>query len=342
MSHAIEACVFFRHIDSFVDYRLTVYEASEQTTKSNITDLMLFKRFVEAGKHDRITGPVIMDFQRYLKEERTNCGSSINRKIFSLKSYGKHLALLEVADWPDLPFHNVLKVRQGYRCEPGALTVEQVKILFDRIGGSTCLGIRDYAVFALMYNLGLRVGEVYNLSTGDIDFEKNSLTVTGKGRKRRSLPLSNEMKGIMRDWLSVRNRFLNHEKLSALFISKKGNRLAIRTMEDNFKKLIKEAGLSVWFNITCHTLRHSFASHLNDKDTDILVLQSLLGHSTPRSTEIYIHPSIEKQREAIERLPVVKYVGRLLESGVIRIRYQKKYKPRVVVNRKKLFTADTS
>jgi len=342
MTSALRVDDFFHHIESFVDYRKTVYEASGQTLQSNLTDLRLFKLFMEHKKHRRITGPVVMDFQRYLKQDRNNCGSSINRKIMTLKSYGKHLKLLEIDDSDSLPFRDVLKVRQGYRCEPNALTVSQVKVLFEHIDRSTCLGIRDYCVYALMYDLGLRVGEVYNLSIEDIDVEHNHIHVIGKGKKRRSLHLSAEMKCIIHDWLSVRNSFLHHNELDALFVSKKGNRLSIRTMEDNFKKLINVFQPNVWFNVTCHTLRHSFASHLNDRDVDILVLRSLLGHSSPRSTQIYIHPSLERQREALERLPVVKYVSTLLESGAIRILFQKQHKPRLRIIKSKFSMKDTS
>ena len=112
----------------------------------------------------------------------------------------------------------------------------------------------------------------------------------------------------------MREYFLNSDKIESLFISKKGNPLAIRTMEDNFKKILVASKINTHFNVTPHTLRHSFASHLNDKEVDILVLQSLLGHSTPRSTEIYIHPSEKRIRQALEKLPGVRYINQLASS----------------------------
>jgi site-specific recombinase XerD len=127
----------------------------------------------------------------------------------------------------------------------------------------------------------------------------------------------------------VRKYFLNSEKTDNLFISKKGNPLSIRTMEDNFKKLLALSKINVHFNVTPHTLRHSFASHLNDKEVDILILQSLLGHSTPRSTEIYIHPSEKRVREALEKLPGVRYVNHLIETGALR--FQKRYRKKLYV-----------
>jgi integrase/recombinase XerC len=92
------------------------------------------------------------------------------------------------------------------------------------------MGIRDYAVYALMYGLGLRVGEVHTLNLEDIDLKKKKITVNGKGNRQNILPIKNEMENILTEWLAVRNNFLNSDQDNALFISKKGHSLAIRTM----------------------------------------------------------------------------------------------------------------
>ena len=127
------------------------------------------------------------------------------------------------------------------------------------------------------------------------------------------------MTAILTQWIAVRKQFLNANTSNALFISKKGNRLAIRTMEDNFKKIIQKLNINVPFNITCHTLRHSFASHLNDEEVDILVIQDLLGHATPKTTaDYYIHPSEKKVRQALEKLPGVIYMNKLVQSGLLK------------------------
>lgn len=319
---AVTAKEFFDHTDRFMDYRKIVYETSEQTLKSNQTDLRLFREFIENQAYKTINGPAVMDFQFHLKVDRDNTGGSINRKIYTLRSYSNFLILQNVKNAEDLPFYDVLKVRQGYRNRPNALTIDQVKRLFEIIDRNTCLGIRDYAVYALMYQTGLRVGEVHSLDISSIDFEKQIITVIGKGNKRRKLHLTNEMIQILIEWVAVRSRFLNSDKSNALFISKKGNRLAIRTMEDNLKKILSKSRIYTQFNVSCHTLRHSFASHLNDKDVDILVIQSLLGHSSPRSTEPYIHPSLEKVREAMEKLPAVIFLNGLVKDGILKFQMQ--------------------
>jgi site-specific recombinase XerD len=319
----MNAKTFFSRVDSFIDYRKTVYESSLQTIRSNLTDLRLFDRFITEHGYSVITGETVMSYQMYLKTDRGNSGSSINRKLFTLRSYGRFLKVSDVTGSGTLPFRDVLKIRTGYGNGPQALTKRQVKTFFDTIDRTTCLGIRDYCVFALMYNLGLRAGEVYGLGLNDMDLEGDVLTVTGKGRKRRNLHVTRETKDIINDWLAVRQCFLHGDTVTRLFVSKKGNPLAIRTMEDNFKKILRKSGIRTYFNATCHTLRHSFASHLNDKNVDIIVLQNLLGHSSQRSTQIYIHPSQDRVRAALEELPAVKYVTRLIGTG--KIRFQGNY-----------------
>jgi len=325
---AVAAAQFFNHIDAFVDYRKTLYETSEETIRSNCIDLNLFRDFVKERNAKYIDGPTVMSFQYHLKKERNNSGPSINRKIFTLRSYGHFLRLQEVPKADKLPFYDVLKVRGGYRQRPDALTHEQLKELFDSIDRTSFLGIRDYAVYALMYDLGLRVGEIYKLNLEDIDLKKKTLTVLGKGNRRRELYLNGEMVQVLSEWLAVRHNFKNSKLTRALFISKKGNRLAIRTTEDNMRKLVDRLDFKLHFRVTCHTLRHTFASHLNDNGEDILVIQSLLGHASPRSTRIYIHPSQQRIREALEKLPGVIYLNQLLNAGVLNLNFQPKHRQR--------------
>jgi site-specific recombinase XerD len=322
---ALKTKAFFSHVEPFMNYRKTVYEVSDETVRSNRTDLSLFERFLKRRKTNEITGPAVMDFQVWLKTERENSGASVNRKIFTLRSYGKYMRLAEPESANDLPFQDVLKIRQGYREKPQALTRDQLKVFFESVDRNTCLGIRDYAVYSLMYGLGLRVGEIHKLNLDSLDTEKNILHVIGKGGRRRQLHLTGEMPRIIAEYAAVRRHFMNSKTSDAFFLSKKGNRLSIRTMEDNFRKLYERSGIMVWFHVTCHTLRHCFASHLNDEDVDILVLQSLLGHSTPKSTQIYIHPSMQRMKEALEKLPAVVYMNELVAE--MRFQSKARYRP---------------
>lgn len=319
----VRSAGFFKHVEEYFSYRKEIYNISEQTLKSNRTDLSLFKDFIVRNGHKTIDGPAMMQFQYYLKKDRDNCGASMNRKLFALRSYGHFVSLKDVPGSERLPFYDVLKFRQGYRNRPNALTPAQIKILFDTICRDRVQGIRDYAAYALMYLTGLRVGEVHLLDLSSIDLEHKRLHVTGKGGKYRELHLTDELAQCIAEWVAVRPFVFNSSGNEALFVSKKGNRLAIRTLEDNFKNIVQRAPLSVRFKVTCHTLRHSFASHLNEKDVDILVIQSLMGHATTRSTEPYIHASLEKVRAALEKLPAVIFMNELIASGEVTLKFQR-------------------
>ena len=323
----VAAQTFFAHVEDFMDYRKTVYEVSEQTARSNRIDLDLFEGFVKQQAIDVINGPAVMDFQVYLKRKRHNCGASINRKLFALRSYACYLECKQVAK--DLPFRDILKIRQGYRSPPKALTTKQMKTFFQTIDRSTILGIRDYCVYALMYGIGLRVGEVFGIDLADLELKEHRITVIGKGKKRRTLHLTDQLVLIVTEYLAVRKCFLNAKTSQALFLSKKGNRLSIRTMEDNMKKLVEKAEISTWQKITPHSLRHSFASHLNDEEVDIMVLQSLLGHNSPRSTQVYIHPSTDRLRDALERLPAVVFVRQMVETNAVNLKFHRKAVPKI-------------
>ena len=127
---ALSTDTFFSHVEPFMEYRKTVYEVSDETLRSNRTDLALFERFLKKQKINTITGPAVMNFQVYLKKERDNSGASVNRKIFTLRSYGKYFKLAEPENTQELPFQDVLKIRLGYKDGPHALNIDQIKIMF--------------------------------------------------------------------------------------------------------------------------------------------------------------------------------------------------------------------
>lgn len=235
--------------DSRAKRRATVFIQKKETDLSaHLTNHLHAQhdRKSETSAHIKVSDQFQEEALLQLTISGNNSGRSINRKIFTLRSYGHFIKLQEVPYSDNLPFYDVLKIREGYRNRPDALTSKQLKGLFDNIDRDTCIGIRDYALYALMYLTGLRVGEVHALNIDSIDL-----------KKIRVLHLTEELFQVISEYLAVRSCFHNSSKTKALFLSKKGNRLAIRTMEDKFKKLVKKSGLKVRFNVTCHTLRHT-------------------------------------------------------------------------------------
>ncbi len=171
---------FNDNIEPFLNYRERIGYATKETVRSDRIDLNLFGRFIEDKNLYNINGKSVIDFQQYLVNERNNSPASANRKIFTLRAYQNFLVLNEVSQAQNLPFKNVLKIRNARPLRPNFLSENEIKELFDPININSILGLRDYAIYALMYLLGLRVGEVHRLNTDDIDWQNDTITIHGK------------------------------------------------------------------------------------------------------------------------------------------------------------------
>jgi integrase/recombinase XerD len=311
------------NIQPFLEYRTNAGYTRSATADSNAIDLKLFTDFMDRNNRNSISGKDVIDFQQYLANQRNNAPASINRKIFTLRALQNYLDLKGVENADKLPFNKVLKIRAPRPYQPNFLTEDEIGILFSGVNKSSVLALRDYAAFAVMFLLGLRVGEVHRLNVNDINWQNKTIIVTGKCAVERTLSLTNEMKTILENYLAVRNNIFKSNEQKALFVSKKGNRLAIRTIEDNFKKLVKSAGIEKRFRVTPHTLRHTCATLLNDKDVKILTIQNILGHSNPNTTiNYYLHTPQRKMRDALEKLPLTLFINELIDSGQIRLSFQ--------------------
>ena len=154
-------------------------------------------------------------------------------------------------------------------------------------------GIRDKSIIEIIYSTGMRVSELHKLNLGDIDLEMNQAIVFGKGNKYRSVIFGNSAKNLLKKYLLNRDKFKINEK--AFFLNNRGERLSIRTIQYIVKKYVSLSSIDNKFHT--HTLRHSFATHLLDGGADLRVVQELLGHSSPKTTEIYTHISVEKSRD---------------------------------------------
>jgi len=307
----------------FLNYRSSVGYAREATVKSNAVDLNLFVRFMDDNGKDAIRGRDVIAFQQHLAGKRHDTPASINRKIFTLRSRQNFLDLKGLEGAVDLPFKKVLKIRAPRPYRANFLNEDEIKTLFNSINTGAILGLRDYAVFALMFLLGLRVGEVHRLNLQDINWQNNTILITGKCNIERTLTLSNEMRSALENYLLVRNHLFLAENNEALFISKKGNRIAIRTIQDNFKKLTEAAQIDRRFRVTPHTLRHTCATFLNEKDVKILTIQNILGHTNPNTTiNYYLHTTENSMREALQKLPLTLFLNELIESGKICFSFQ--------------------
>ena len=168
---------------------------------------------------------------------------------------------------------------------PKVLDVDQMSRLL-AIKSDDPLALRDRALMELMYSSGLRLSEIATLNCNDIDMQDALVTVTGKGNKRRLLPVGKVALNAIKSWLNTRPDLAKPDN-NALFVSRNGTRLAPRSIEARLQQWGLKQGLEA--TIHPHRLRHSFASHLLESSQDLRAVQELLGHADIGTTQIYTH-----------------------------------------------------
>ena len=224
--------------------------------------------------------------------------SSIARNIISIRSYFTYLAKEHKFNNPS---SNFKPPKIGKRL-PKALTIDQVMSMLN-IAGSDLISSRDKALVELLYATGARVSELINLNTLDIstaDTQAGTTTTVklkGKGGKERVVPIGSFAVAAVNDYL-VRSRptLLKVSTQKALFLNQRGGRLSRQSAWNLVAKAAERAGLSE--QVTPHSMRHSFATHLLDGGADIRVVQELLGHSSVTTTQIYTLITIDHLRES--------------------------------------------
>lgn len=224
--------------------------------------------------------------------------ATMARKIATLRSFYR---------WMDKqgfiaanPMLLIRTPRQNKRL-PKAIDVEQVERLLAAPDDTSLLGARDRAILETLYSTGIRVSELVGINRGDIDEAGQALIVRGKGRKERIVPLGSHALAAMSNYAKIldehqRREGASNDGDSPLFINKHGGRLSTRSVRRKVSKYLAEAGLDP--DISPHTLRHSFATHLLDNGADLRSVQELLGHQSLSTTQVYTHLSTQRKRDA--------------------------------------------
>jgi integrase/recombinase XerD len=236
------------------------------------------------------------DIFGYLAERAKNGGkvSSLNRQLSAFRAFFRDAKREGLIDQdPTL----TVKAGKAIRPLPKALTETEVEALLAAPDLSQIVGMRDKAMVELMYASGLRVSELISLRGAQVNLRQGALKVTGKGGKDRLLPFG----AMAQDWLqryldSARPQLARAHSPSLLFLSERGEEMTRQAFWYRIKLLAQRAGISK--NVSPHTLRHSFATHLVNHGADLRAVQMLLGHSDLSTTEIYTLVA----REALKRL----------------------------------------
>lgn len=183
------------------------------------------------------------------------------------------------------------------RVIPDFMFTEEVEQFLNSYDDTKPLEYRDRILFTLMYDSGLRVGEIVNLTWKDVDLEDRILHILGKGNKERLVPF---VEGFDKELKQYKSLFWNKTaKTDNVFVNQRGNKLTSRGIQLNMQKHADAIGLNM--KIHPHMLRHSFATHLLDNGADIRFVQELLGHSSISTTQIYTHVSTNMLKKEYEK-----------------------------------------
>ena len=274
------------YINDFLDYLVVEKGLSNNTQDSYRFDLLDFSKYLEENKINDLKNldeKDIINYLTYLKDGKKLKARSIERHITTLRMLYKYLIKNEILT-NDITA-NIDNLKLG-RHLPDVLTVDEVNDLLD-IKINTVFDIRTKAMLEIMYSSGLRVSELVNLELSDIDTYNDTILINGKGSKERIVPIGEYSKKYLNDYLQVRNELIKRKNGNPdkLFLNNHGMPITRNGFNFLLNNILKEKGIKK--NITPHTLRHSFATHMLDNGADLRSIQELLGHSDIVTTRIY-------------------------------------------------------
>ncbi len=223
-----------------------------------------------------------------------NSARTIRRKLSACRSFLNYLLTLREID--DNPAQGSPAPKMPSRL-PKALDIEQTQRLVE-IDAQTPIEIRDKAIMELFYSSGMRLSELASLDITSIDLADGSARVTGKGNKTRMVPVGSHAADAIKEWLGCRNNLANIDE-PALFVSKRGSRMHVRSIQERLKHWASAQTLST--HVHPHMLRHSFASHILESSQDLRAVQELLGHKNISTTQIYTHLDFQHLASVYEK-----------------------------------------
>ena len=232
-----------------------------------------------------VSGVTTSDIEEYIKERSGSLSKRSQARMLSALSSFFGWLILE-GERKDNPCDNVDRPRQG-RYLPEVLSVEEVAAIMDSVDLRSWQGVRDRAILEVLYGCGLRVSEACTLQISHVYLEEGFLRVVGKGDKERLVPMGGMAADAFRNWLEVRPEPASPAYDDIAFLNRFGKGLSRVSVFGMVKKQAMLAGVRK--EISPHTFRHSFATHLIENGADLRVVQEMLGHESILTTEIYTH-----------------------------------------------------
>ena len=269
-------------VDAFLEYLGTVRQYSRHTLDAYRRDLGRFQSFCEQQQLDDANAVHAAHVRQYAAglHRAGRQGRSIQRALSAIRSL--YNFLLRQGQVAGNPANGIQAPRQQRRL-PKALDADQVE-QFLKSSDDSVTALRDQAMAELFYSSGLRLSELASLDLDDIDPRQGLVTVTGKGRKTRTVPVGGLALDAVAAWRKVRPEIAGEP---ALFLSSRGRRISVRNIQDRLKRRGRATGMHQ--DVHPHMLRHSFATHMLESSGDLRAVQELLGHANISTTQVYTH-----------------------------------------------------
>ena len=265
------------------------------------------KRWPERGP-DQLNACDILEYLEYLRKERDNGASALNRQATVLRNFYRAMVAMGHLEPRQNPMAHFPKIKAAARKLPTTLSREEVSALLDHPETDTVIGIRDRALLTLLYGTGIRASECSGLRAQDINWEERTIRVNGKGGHERVVPLNEEVLHVLRQYRLVRGGAKEHEPF---FRSREGGALSRNAIYERVRSHARRARIVQ--RVSPHRLRHTFATHLVQEGVGLVTLRDLLGHRQITSTQIYIHLTAQDLRKAADKHPVTRLIKRMEE-----------------------------
>ena len=275
-------------IKDFLNYCIFEKGLSDRTKESYQNDLFVYEEFLKRRNITDVRNITSDDIKDFLKERNEEETTTVAHNLTVIKSFHAYLLKEKIVSKNVSEFIERPKLRKAL---PKTMSEDDVDCLLD-ISLNTPFDYRNKAMLELIYGCGLRVSELISITINDIDMTNCVIRITGKGSKERVVPIGEYAIYYLKEYLNVRNSLLKDKACSELFINNHGSGMTRQGFFKNLKTLLKEKGLNP--NISPHTLRHSFATHLINRGADLRSIQEMLGHSDISTTKIYTKVSDEK------------------------------------------------
>jgi integrase/recombinase XerD len=259
---------------------------------------------LESRSPDRIAACDVLSYLEYLRSERKNGDSSINRTATILKNFYRAMVAMGHLEHRANPMAQFPRMRPPACKLPVVLSGEEVQRLLEAPPSDTAMGLRDRAILAILYGTGIRASECAGLNEEDVDLDDRTIRVRGKGGHERTVPLNASVVEVLVSYRAQRGEVQPRDRF---FQSRRGRGMSRGAIYERVKKYARLARIPK--EISPHKLRHTFATHLVKRGVDLVTIRDLLGHRLITSTQVYLHVTAQDLRAAADQHPIGELAG---------------------------------